>query len=104
MLRLNLKSDSEVHHDPDGTRIILYVDRWKWLVPLISSFGGDVVIEEPRDLRDAMRDFLATALRGYDDQIPDRLPGSRTSYLNDDSRLRSTRGRPASLALPTPGH
>jgi predicted DNA-binding transcriptional regulator YafY len=51
MLRLGLKPDSEVHHQPDGTlRIVLYVDRWRWLVPLVASFGGGV-IEDPFELR-----------------------------------------------------
>lgn len=44
MLRLGLKRDSEVHHDADGTtRIVLYVDCWRWQMPLVGSFGSDVL-------------------------------------------------------------
>ncbi|MGH3932984.1 MAG: helix-turn-helix transcriptional regulator [Pseudonocardiaceae bacterium] len=95
MLRLGLKPDSEVHHDDDGTvRIVLYVDKWLWLVPLIASFGSDVVVEEPADLRAAVRQHHADALRVYDAQGNGATTAAHSAdYRNDDSRLRSTRGR-----------
>jgi predicted DNA-binding transcriptional regulator YafY len=100
MLRLGLKPDSEIHHEPDGTiRMVLYVDRWRWLVPLIASYGPDVTITEPTELRDALRQHHADALAAYDQLTSERdatvvdLRPSTTDYRNDDSRLRSTRGR-----------
>jgi len=94
MLRLGLKPDSEVHDDPDGTmRIVLYVDKWQWLVPLIASFGADVVIEEPPDLRAAMREHHASALAAYDQPGATTDSSSPSEYRNDDSRLRATRAR-----------
>ena len=95
MLRLGLKPDSEVHHDQDGTmRIVLYVDRWRWLVSLVASFGSDVVIEEPPDLREAIRVHHENALKAYRKPMATAHPAiSTTDYRNDDSRLRATRGR-----------
>src|SRR6266498_4944087 len=95
MLRLGLKPDSEVHHDPDGTvRIVLYVDKWVWLVPLVASFGGDVIVDEPAELRAAICQHHADALKAYDAQGNGAAPlVDGADYRNDDSRLRSTRGR-----------
>jgi len=95
MLRLGLKPDSEVHHEPDGTvRIVLYVDKWLWLVPLLASFGSDVIVDEPTELREAIRQHLADALKAYDVQHDgDGLAADGANFRNDDSRLRSTRGR-----------
>ena len=95
MLRLGLKPDSEVHHEPDGTvRIVLYVDKWLWLVPLVASFGSDVIVDEPAELRGAIRQHLVDALKAYDLQDTEGEPsGDEANYRNDDSRLRSMRGR-----------
>lgn len=92
LLRLTLKSNSEVDHlDDGGLMIRLYVDRWEWLIPLVTSYGGDVVVEEPAELRDAILVHLRRALEAYgDDADADDLP---VGFRNDDSRLRSTRGR-----------
>ena len=95
MLRLGLKPDSEVHHEPDGTvRIVLYVDKWRWLVPLLASFGSDVILDEPADLRAAIRQHHADALKAYEALDTASGPAAdAANYRNDDSRLRSTRGR-----------
>ncbi|WP_280471266.1 helix-turn-helix transcriptional regulator [Nocardia cyriacigeorgica] len=94
MLRLGLKPDSEVHHDPDGTtRIVLYVDRWKWLIPLVASFGSDVIIEQPPELRAALRQHHADAAAAYDTPEPDSNSSRPSDFRHDDSRLRATRGR-----------
>jgi predicted DNA-binding transcriptional regulator YafY len=93
MLRLGLKPDSEVHHDEDGTvRIVLYVDKWLWLVPLVASFGQDVTVEQPAELRAAIRQHHAEALQAYDTDT-DAAQADAPDFRNDDSRLRSTRGR-----------
>lgn len=92
MLRLGLKPDSEIQHGQDGTvRIVLYVDNWQWLVPLVASFGADVAAEEPAELRQALRQHHQRALAAYDEHNgrATKDPG----YLHDDSRLRATRGR-----------
>jgi hypothetical protein len=40
---------------------VLYVDRWRWLVPLVAGFGRDVVIDEPAELRAAPHEHHARA-------------------------------------------
>lgn len=92
MLRLGLKP--EVHHDDDGTvRIVLYVNKWLWLVPLIASFGtmsgsrSQLTCAPPCVSITPMRSGLRRSRqRRYDGRAP-------ADYRNDDSRLRSTRGR-----------
>jgi predicted DNA-binding transcriptional regulator YafY len=93
MLRLSLKSTSQVHEHDDGSlTIVLFVDRWEWLIPLVSSYGPDVVVTEPEELRTAIAGQLRRTLAVYDTAAapgpapPDGLP-------DDDSRLRSTHGR-----------
>jgi len=97
LLRLTLKSTSEVEHTADGGLIIrLYVDRWEWLIPLVTSYGGDVLIDEPTELRDAIVAHLRHALDAYQHRArSSQLNGEQvaTGFRNDDSRLRSTRGR-----------
>ncbi|WP_329410727.1 WYL domain-containing protein [Nocardia vinacea] len=97
MARLTLKSNSKLISTPDGGLTIkLYVDRWEWLIPLVTSYGADVLIEEPEALRHAVIAHLARALDAYDQAVFNRDSGpesERSSYRNDDSRLRSTRGR-----------
>ncbi len=99
LLRLALKSNSAVHSEPaGGLTMILYVDRWEWLIPLVASYGEDVIIEEPADLRVAVMAHLRRALAAYqtapacNDIIITDDEGLVTGY-SDDSRLRSTRGR-----------
>ncbi|MFE4332932.1 helix-turn-helix transcriptional regulator [Streptomyces sp. NPDC056831] len=93
MLRLSLKSTSQVHeHDNGSLTIVLFVDRWEWLIPLVSSYGPDVIVAEPEELRAAIAAQLRRTLAVYDTAAapgpapPDGLP-------DDDSRLRSTHGR-----------
>jgi predicted DNA-binding transcriptional regulator YafY len=98
LLRLTLKSNSEVHRQPDGgLTMVLFVDRWQWLIPLLTSYGEDVQVEEPADLHAAMVRHLRRALAAYDPRPdaadPERDPGPAPGFRNDDSRLRSTRGR-----------
>jgi predicted DNA-binding transcriptional regulator YafY len=100
MLRLGLKPDSEIIHEPDGTIIIvLYVDRWQWLVPLVASFGADVTVEEPAGLRADLRSHHERALRTY----LDADNAANADYRNDDSRLRATRGRNPRSVRPQTG-
>jgi predicted DNA-binding transcriptional regulator YafY len=95
MLRLGLKPDSEVHHEPDGTtRIVLHVDKWQWLIPMVASFGADVTVTEPDELRAQLAAHHARALSAY----PEHHDTPTTDYRNDDSRLRTTRSR---APLPT---
>ncbi|MGH3720089.1 MAG: helix-turn-helix transcriptional regulator [Pseudonocardiaceae bacterium] len=94
LLRLTLKPKSEVEHTADGGLVIrLYVDRWEWLVPLVTSYGGDVLIEEPAELRDAIVAHLRRALDSYDNAAQADAQTVAAGFRNDDSRLRSTRGR-----------
>jgi predicted DNA-binding transcriptional regulator YafY len=94
LLRLTLKSNSEVEHTADGGLVIrLYVERWEWLIPLVSSYGADVLIEEPAELRDAIVAHLRRALGVYEGAARIDLDAVAAGFRNDDSRLRSTRGR-----------
>ncbi len=97
LARLTLKSNSKVSATPDGgLDIRLYVDRWEWLIPLVTSYGADVLVEEPTVLREAVIAHLARALDAYDQAVFNEDSGPPTDaedYRNDDSRLRSTRGR-----------
>ncbi len=94
VLRLTLKSNSEVEHTADGGLVIrLYVDRWEWLIPLVTSYGGDVLIEEPAELRDAIVRYLRRALDTYERAARTDQEAAVAGFRNDDSRLRSTRGR-----------
>ncbi|MGH3627619.1 MAG: helix-turn-helix transcriptional regulator, partial [Sciscionella sp.] len=76
LLRLTLKSNSEVE-----------------LIPLVTSYGGDVLIEEPVELRDAVMTHLRQALDAYETAAKIHLETVAAGFRNDDSRLRSTRGR-----------
>lgn len=89
ILRLATKDNSDITHQDDVTYVTLYVDRWDWLVPLILSYAGSVYVEEPRQLRQSVIDSLIKGLRWYTNE-----PASRNKkFVNDDSRLRATRGR-----------
>jgi predicted DNA-binding transcriptional regulator YafY len=93
MLRLNLKPDSEVRDGEEGTlHITLYVDRWRWLIPLLATFGSQVRALEPPGLVDAIKEHHVKALSAYE-AIPAQKPSETSAYRNDDSRLRATRGR-----------
>lgn len=94
LLRLSLKSTSEVEKTDDGGLVIrLYVDSWEWLIPLVTSYGGDVVVEEPVELRGAIVAHLQRALDAYGDIAGNERDMLPAGFRNDDSRLRSTRGR-----------
>ncbi|WP_024799764.1 WYL domain-containing protein [Nocardia sp. BMG51109] len=55
---------------PDGGLIIqLYVDRWEWLIPLVTSYGADVLVEEPTELRHAITTHLTRALDAYEQAV-----------------------------------
>ncbi|MFD7614388.1 helix-turn-helix transcriptional regulator [Streptomyces sp. NPDC059828] len=93
LLRLSLKSTSRVHEHDDGSlTIVLFVDRWEWLIPLVTSYGPDVEVTEPAALRTALVDQLRRTLARY---APTEPPGAvpTPGLPQDDSRLRSTHGR-----------
>lgn len=55
--------------------------------------GGDVLIEEPTELRAAVVTHLRRALDAYENAAKVDLKTVAAGFRNDDSRLRSTRGR-----------
>ena len=94
MLRLTLKSTSKVESTPEGGLLIrLYVDRTEWLVPLVASYGAGVVVEEPSELRCEVVSHYEAALSSYKRGTATDAVHKLPAYQNDDSRLRSTRGR-----------
>jgi len=93
LLRLSLKSNSQIHeHDDNSVTIVLYVDRWEWLIPLVTSYGPDVTVTEPPALREAITAQLRRALAAYDTSQA-AGPAPPAGLPHDDSRLRSTHGR-----------
>ncbi|MGW1158886.1 helix-turn-helix transcriptional regulator [Streptomyces sp. NPDC002519] len=93
MLRLSLKSTSQVHEHDDGSlTLVLFVDRWEWLIPLVNSYGPDVIVTEPEELREAIAGQLRRTLAVYDTAVPPG-PAPPAGLVDDDSRLRSTHGR-----------
>lgn len=95
LLRLTLKSTSKIERTPGGGLIVrLYVDNWQWLIPLVASFGDALVVRAPEELRNAIAKHHEDALSTYGLSVTSAVPPeSRKAYQNDDSRLRSTRGR-----------
>ncbi|MEV6684720.1 WYL domain-containing protein [Streptomyces sp. NPDC051130] len=94
LLRLSLKKNSEVaHHDDGSITLTLYVDRWEWLIPLVTSYGPDGTVIGPHELRQAIAAHLTAALAAYDMPQPPapHIPAQAAEY---DARLRSTHGRP----------
>lgn len=66
LLRLQLKPDSKIEEHTDGSiKITLFVDSWRWLIPLIASFGATARVLEPEDLRRAVICFFQEALEAY---------------------------------------
>lgn len=89
-LRLDLKENSQVVRNRDGSaRVTLFVDRWEWLVTLVASYAGEVVVTEPDGLRRAIVDHFERGLRAFGAGRPRRSRG----YVDDDSRLRASHGR-----------
>lgn len=96
LLRLSLKENSEVDIAADGSmRLVLFVDSWQWLVPLLASYGGSVVASTPSELRAAVLNYFRAGVAAYnadDGQRP--FDQSESGFVADDSRVRTTRGRP----------
>ncbi|KUN02078.1 hypothetical protein AQI95_28780 [Streptomyces yokosukanensis] len=93
LLRLSLKSTSRIRQHDDGfLSIVLFVDRWEWLIPLVTSYGPHVEVVEPTDLRTALIQHLRRTLALYDHATTGG-PAPPDGPPHDDSRLRSTHGR-----------
>ncbi|MFJ8957417.1 helix-turn-helix transcriptional regulator [Streptomyces sp. NPDC102381] len=94
MLRLDLKPDSEVQHNADGTTTIaLYVDDWAWLIPIVASFGSGVAVEEPTALQQAIRRHHKEALQAYSAEPDSAGVGAEQSDETQERRIWATRGR-----------
>ncbi|MFC4494577.1 helix-turn-helix transcriptional regulator [Streptomyces ovatisporus] len=46
-----------------GTRAVLMLDSWQWLLPALAFLDADVTIEEPEEFRTAFRHFAARLAR-----------------------------------------
>jgi predicted DNA-binding transcriptional regulator YafY len=93
--KLNRKSDSKFEELSGGRlRVTLFVDNWRWLIPLLASYGKSVLVEEPMELRAAFRRLFEGAADLYGSDPP--ANGAEAELEpKGDSRLRSTRGRAA---------
>lgn len=90
LLQLARKEETEFQ-DADGRlRVTLHVDRWEWLIPLLLSFGGSIVVEQPAALRSAVARAYREGIRAQEDGVPRREPGPG---VQGDVRVRATRGR-----------
>ena len=95
--RLSLKQDSRVQPLADGGMVVtLFVDHWHWLVPLVASYGESVVAEEPAALITEVQAHFARAAKCYASSPAPAPQPAPDTFENDDSRLRTTRGRPIS--------
>jgi predicted DNA-binding transcriptional regulator YafY len=93
--RLSLKQDSRVQPSQDGGLVVtLFVDQWQWLVPLVASYGESVLAQEPQALIRAVQTHLARAMDCYLTSSLRISSSAPETFENDDSRLRTTRGRP----------
>jgi len=90
LLHLARKEETEFQ-DADGRlRVTLHVDRWEWLIPLLLSFGGSIVVEQPAALRSAVVRAYRMGLKAHEEGMPRREPGPG---VQGDVRVRATRGR-----------
>ncbi len=90
LLQLARKEETEFQ-DADGQlRVTLHVDRWEWLIPLLLSFGGSIVVEQPAALRSAVVRAYREGLKAQEEGVPRR---ERGLGVHDDVRVRATRGR-----------
>ena len=71
--------------------LTLFVDAWQWLVPLVASYGETVSVDEPAELQLAVQRHHKRAMARY---ARGEATAEQDGFENDDSRLRTTRGRP----------
>jgi predicted DNA-binding transcriptional regulator YafY len=90
LLGLAGKEDTNFADRGDRLELTLHVDRWAWLVPLLLSFAGSVVVEEPPALRKAVVVALHAGLAAQEKGSPQR---SQRIQAPGDWRQRVTRGR-----------
>jgi predicted DNA-binding transcriptional regulator YafY len=87
-LRLGRKQTTKVDVTDDHLRMELFVDKWEWLIPLLMSYGAEVVVIEPTELRDAIMERHRLAVTALEQ-------GQAISDIRskpEDNRLRPTRG------------
>lgn len=89
IMRLARNDTTEVSIEGGTLQLVLYVDRWQWLVPLLLSYAGSVYVLEPHDLRESIIEHLSKAYAGY--------TSSQVTYeagtIGDNLHLMATRGR-----------
>lgn len=87
--QLATKSSTKIASDGDDLLFTFFVDRWEWMVPLVLSHSPDVVVVEPKEVREAVTTALHKALSRHEKGTA----GSGASECGrDDSRRRATRG------------
>lgn len=86
-LQLAGKKETQLVKHEDSFQITLYVDRWEWLIPLLLSFGGSVVVKEPNGLRDELIKAHMDAV-----EAQNKLLTVTCNNFFGDIRSRATRG------------
>jgi predicted DNA-binding transcriptional regulator YafY len=95
--RLNRKKESVFEDLEDGgLRVTLFADNWHWLVPILASYGPEVLVEEPAEFRREMETTFCAAAAAYksDRSATQRRSTGDRATKKGDTRMRSTRGRP----------
>ncbi len=100
LARLNRKQES-VFEDlkEGGLRVTLFVDSWHWLVPILASYGPEVVVVKPLEFKEQMHEFFRSAVDAYragepGEQVSSDSRSRTAKGEKGDTRVRSTRGRP----------
>lgn len=87
-LRLGRKQTTKIQMIGNTLRMELFVDKWEWLIPLVMSYGPEVIVREPLALRDAILTRYRRAIRAFMQGRAKTEGYSRS----EDNRVRPTRG------------
>mgnify|MGYP000361458989 CR=1 FL=1 len=88
LAKLSTKRETLLENIGKMLQVTLFVDNWEWLVPIILSYGGNVVVTEPPDLQQVILDSYQEALNAQTHMSP-----RHNSVGHDDIRSRATKGR-----------
>lgn len=84
--QITLKNNSKISYLGESIHLTLYVDKWQWLLPLLLSYSGSIIVLKPLELRKEIITIMKNTINEYDKGFPE----NKLKYLNDDSRKRAT--------------